>query len=70
MLLVTVVCSDPGCADEREVAVENLDAVDETVCECGYGYVVVCISELGEADEHGEVISLPKRRRSQSRRAA
>jgi hypothetical protein len=70
MLLVAVVCSDPDCAEEREIAVEDLDAVDATICECGYGLVVVTVSELEAANEPGEVISLPKRRRSQTRRAA
>ena len=72
MLLVKVVCSDPGCAEEREVEVEDLDAIDETVCDCGhgYGYVVVSVSELHHADSPGAVISLPERRRSQTRRAA
>ena len=70
MLLVTVVCSDPECPEEREVAVENLDAIDETVCDCGYGFVVVCVSELDEPDRPGALISLPERRAGPRRRAA
>jgi hypothetical protein len=70
MLLVTVVCSDPECAEEREVAVEDLDAVDATVCDCGYGFVVVAVSGLDEADRPGSLVSLPKRRPAPSRRAA
>jgi hypothetical protein len=69
MLLVTVVCSDPECAEERELALENLDAIDDTVCDCSHGFVVVAVSEL-EQDRSGSVITLPERRRSQSRRAA
>jgi hypothetical protein len=70
MLLVTVICSDPECTEEREIAVEELDAIDATVCECGHGFVVVAVSELGRAVESATVIELPKRRRAQSRRAA
>jgi hypothetical protein len=70
MLLVTVVCSDPDCAQEREVAVEDLDALEHQPCECGHGFVVVAVAELDQADDLGAVISLPKRRRPQTRRAA
>jgi hypothetical protein len=70
MLLVTVVCSDPDCAEEREITVETLDAIDETVCDCGYGFAVVCVSELDEPDRSGSLISLPERRPGPRRRAA
>lgn len=69
-MLVTVVCSDPECIEEREVVVEDLDAVDRYVCDCGHGFVVVAVSELDEGDRPGSLISLPSRRRSQTRRAA
>jgi hypothetical protein len=70
MLLVKVVCSDPECAEEREVAVADLDAIDETVCDCGHGLVVVAVSELDEPDRSGSLISLPERKPAPSRRAA
>jgi hypothetical protein len=70
MLLVKVVCSDPECAEEREIALGDLDAVDETVCDCGYGFVVVSVSNLDERDRSGSLISLPKGRPAPSRRAA
>jgi hypothetical protein len=70
MLLVTVVCSDPECIEEREIAVEDLDAIDAAVCACGHGFVVVSVSGLAQSNPPGAVISLPKRRRSESRRAA
>jgi hypothetical protein len=69
MLLVTVMCSDPECWEEREIAVEELDAIDADVCECGHGFVVVAVSELNDP-ERGSLISLPDRQRSPSRRAA
>jgi hypothetical protein len=70
MLLVKVVCSDPECAEEREVAVADLDVIDETVCDCGHGLVVVAVSELDEPDRSGSLISLPERKPAPSRRAA
>ena len=67
MFLVTIVCSDPKCIEEREVAVENLDAVDRYVCDCGHGFVVTSVSEL---DQPGTVVRLPQRRPASQRRAA
>jgi hypothetical protein len=69
MLLVTVVCSDPECIEEREILVEDLDALDATVCDCGHGFVVVAVSEHDRGDAPASVIELP-RPRSQTRRAA
>jgi hypothetical protein len=70
MLLVTVVCSDPDCIEEREIAVDDVDAVDAHLCECGHGFVVLTVSDLNETTRPGSVISLPDRRRSQTRHAA
>lgn len=70
MLLVTVVCSDPECAEEREVAVPDLDAIDDDICECGHGFVVVTVSELDQTPSGGSVVELPARRRRSDRRAA
>jgi len=70
MLLVTVVCSDPECVEEREIAVEDLDAIEATVCDCGHGFVVVSVSELDEPSRTGSLISLPERKPAPSRRAA
>jgi hypothetical protein len=70
MLLVTVVCSDPECIEEREVEVDDLDAIDATVCGCGHGFVVVCVSELDEPARSGSLLSLPQREPAASRRAA
>jgi hypothetical protein len=70
MLLVTVMCSDPQCVEEREVLVDELQAVETHVCDCGFGFVVVSVSELAETPRSGSVISLPDRHRPPSRRAA
>jgi hypothetical protein len=50
--------------------VRDLDAVDASLCECGYGLVVVAVSEIDEELRPGSLISLPDRRRTESRRAA
>ncbi|HEY6638672.1 MAG TPA: hypothetical protein VIZ61_13395 [Solirubrobacterales bacterium] len=70
MLLLTVVCSDPGCVEEREIAVDDLEAIDETVCDCSHGFVVVAVSELEEPGQEGSLVSLPERESAPSRRAA
>jgi hypothetical protein len=70
MLLVTVICSDPECIEEREVAVDRLDDVEAEPCDCGHGFVVVAVSELDERPPPGSLISLPRRNRAPSRRAA
>ena len=67
MFLVTIVCSDPECVEEREVAVEDLESVDGYVCECGHGFVLITVSEL---DQPGTVVRLPERRPASQRRAA
>ena len=70
MLLVTVACSDPECIEEREIVVEDLDAVDATVCNCGHGFIVVAVSELDERSRGGSVVELPERHPGANRRAA
>jgi hypothetical protein len=44
MFLVTIICSDPNCFEEREIAVDELGAVDGEACECGHGFVLVSVS--------------------------
>ena len=70
MLLVTILCSDPGCEEERELAVDDLDDLEGFACECGHGFVLVAVAELREAG--GELVSLAPRRREAApgRRAA
>jgi hypothetical protein len=70
MLLVTVLCSDRECIEERELVVESLDELDGFVCECGYGLVVAAVSRLDEGAPESSVISLPRRPRAPARRAA
>jgi hypothetical protein len=70
MLLVTVMCSDPQCVEEREIVVDGLQAVETHSCDCGFGFVVVSVAELAETPRAGSLISLPDRRRRPNRRAA
>lgn len=60
MLQVTVVCS--SCAEEIDVVVENLDAVEREVCECGYSYVVLSVAEFEPVHRKaGQLIELRPR---------
>jgi hypothetical protein len=68
MLLATIICSDPSCTEELEVAVRELDEVDGFVCDCGHGFVLIEVAELREPD--GLLVSLPARRGTAERRAA
>ncbi len=68
MLLATILCSDPRCTEELEVAVENLDELDGFVCECGHGFVLLEVAELREPG--GSLIAFPSRNGTPKRRAA
>jgi hypothetical protein len=60
MFQVTVVCS--SCAEETEAVVEDLDAVEREVCECGYSYVVLSVAEFEPVHgEGGQLIQLRRR---------
>lgn len=60
MLQVNVVCS--SCAEETEVLVEDVDAVDREVCPCGYNYVVLSVAEFEPVEiKGGQVIQLRRR---------
>jgi hypothetical protein len=69
MLLARIICSDPECSEELDVAVATLDELDGYVCECGHGYVLITVSEAKSAG--GQLVELPRRRsRGAARRAA
>jgi hypothetical protein len=46
MLIARMLCSDPECAEEREVVIAELAELDRVCCECGFGLVVTSISEV------------------------
>ena len=46
MWMVAVICSEPECWEEREIAVERLDELHGFGCECGAGFMVLTVSEL------------------------
>lgn len=70
MLLVEVICSDPDCIEEREIAVHDLDELDSEFCECSHGFAVVAVSELDDPARSGSLVSLPERRLTPTRKAA
>jgi ribonuclease PH len=60
MLQVNVVCS--SCAEESDVLVEDLDAVEREVCECGYSFVVLSVAEFEPVEiRGGQLIELRRR---------
>jgi hypothetical protein len=67
MLLARIVCSDPRCAEELDVSVEDLDELDALICECGFGFVLVDVAELRQG---GSLIAFPAKRGAADRRAA
>jgi hypothetical protein len=70
VFLATIICSDPGCTEEHEIAVERLDELEGFACECGYGFVLAAVAEL--RDRGGEVVAMQAVRRTagERRRAA
>jgi hypothetical protein len=59
MLLAKIVCSDPKCPEEAEVAIAHVRELEGRVCECGFGFVLTQISELAEPG--GQVVSIATR---------
>jgi hypothetical protein len=41
---VNVVCSDPGCDEEFELLVEELDEIDLAACICGHAVVTLAVA--------------------------
>jgi hypothetical protein len=57
-----VVCS--SCAEEDEVVVADLDALEREACSCGYSYVVLSVASFEPVySERAELIELPARRK-------
>ncbi|MGE0065981.1 MAG: hypothetical protein AB7T48_01390 [Solirubrobacterales bacterium] len=46
MWLIQVTCSDPECAEDFEVLVEDLNEVEEAVCECEACVVVLSVANF------------------------
>jgi hypothetical protein len=66
MYIVNVICSDEDCAEEIEAVVATMEEVDDIVCECDCGTVLLSVADL---DTGAQVIELRPRGRS-SRLAA
>ena len=41
-----LICSGRDCYQELELAIESLEELDGLACDCGYGFVLLEISEL------------------------
>jgi hypothetical protein len=52
MWIVDVICSDPECAAEHEVIVDELDDVELAVCDCGCCYVVIAVAGFTAVHAH------------------
>ena len=46
MLLAHVICSGRECTEELEVIVDSLDELDHVNCDCGYGFILLSVSEV------------------------
>jgi hypothetical protein len=46
MWLIEVTCSDPRCDEIFELEVDDLAEVEQTVCACEHGVVVISVSQL------------------------
>ncbi|MBK5219247.1 MAG: hypothetical protein JJE35_05620 [Thermoleophilia bacterium] len=46
MWLIQVTCSDPDCGEDFEVLVEDLNEVEEIVCECEHCVVVLSVADF------------------------
>lgn len=70
VLLAKIICSDPECTEEVEIAVEMLDELDGLSCECGYGFVLQNVSERAEPADVVEIATLRGAARPGSARRA
>jgi len=48
MLVATLICSDPACAEEHDAWVDP-EAVDHLMCDCGCALVALAFSEVAPA---------------------
>jgi hypothetical protein len=46
MWIVKVVCSDPGCAEEQEIIVAELDNADAAACDCGCCVITLAVASF------------------------
>jgi len=58
MFIVNVICSDENCAEEIEAVVATFEEVDDIVCECHCGTVLLSVADL---DTGAQVIELRPR---------
>ncbi|HEX3238916.1 MAG TPA: hypothetical protein VHR18_02130 [Solirubrobacterales bacterium] len=58
MWLIQVTCSDPDCAEDFEVLVDDLNDVEETVCECEACVVVLSVANFVSFAADSEALHL------------
>jgi hypothetical protein len=46
MWIIQLVCSDPECAEERELVVSDFAEVDAAACDCGCCLVVLSVANF------------------------
>lgn len=46
MWMAHVICSGRDCTEELEVVISDLDELERLNCECGYGMMLLTLSEV------------------------
>lgn len=46
MFEARIICSGADCEEELEVLIEDLSELDGLVCECGYGFELLWITQV------------------------
>ncbi|HEY8865371.1 MAG TPA: hypothetical protein VIM22_00445 [Solirubrobacteraceae bacterium] len=59
MLLVSLICSDPACAEETELWADSLDEVAQAACDCGCTLEILAVSDAQEARLWLRVVAPP-----------
>ena len=56
MFIARLICSDPGCAEEREAEAPTLEELERLLCDCGCTLEVIAWPD--RVDEGARVMSL------------
>lgn len=46
MWIVELACSDPGCAEESEAVITELDELADLVCDCGCCLITLAVANF------------------------
>lgn len=58
MFIARLICSDPGCAEEREAEAPTLDELERLLCDCGCTFEIIAWPD--RVDEGACVMSLSR----------